>query len=118
MSRKTSDKILLPLIIIAAITAMVNIRPAAEGMPSKSEQTKTVQTEVTPAPVISAYKVMLSDGAVCLYELDSSGAELGRKIIDYIDVYSLYPSQIDTLLAGASFDSREAAAEFIQDLGS
>lgn len=118
MSIKTSAKILLPVIIIAAIIAMVNIRPVAESVPSKPEQTKTVQTEVAPLPAVSGYKVMLSDGAVCLYTLDSSGAELGRKVIDYIDVYSLYPSQIETLLAGASFDSREAAAEFIQDLGS
>ena len=118
MSIKTSSKILLPLIIIAAIIAMVNIRPAAENTPGNPQQIKAAQTEVAPEPAISGYKVMLSDGAVCLYTLDSSGAELGRKVIDYIDVYSLYPSQIETLLAGASFDSREAAAEFIQDLGS
>ena len=118
MSNKTTGKILLPVIILAAIIAMVNIRPAAENISAPSAQSKTAKTEATNAPAVSGYKVMLSDGAVCLYTLDASGAELDRKIIDYIDIYSLYPSQIDTLLAGANFESREAAAEFIQDLGS
>lgn len=118
MSRKTLHKILLPVIMLVATLAAFNIRPVAENIPLPSVQTKTAQTEVATAPAISGYKVMLSDGVVCLYTLDVSGAELDKTIINYIDVYSLYPSQIDTLLAGASFSSREAAAEFIQDLGS
>ena len=118
MSKKTLRIILLPVIILAATSAAINIRPPARSMPAPVTQSETAQTEATPQPAVSGYRVMLSDGVICLYTLDASGAELDRKIIDYIDVYSLYPSQINTLLAGASFDSREAAAEFIQDLGS
>ncbi|MBR6523580.1 MAG: hypothetical protein IKT39_03100 [Clostridia bacterium] len=118
MSKNTMRRILLPVIILAATVATVNIRPAAEDLTFSSTETKVVRTELHPASSVSGYKVMLSDGAVCLYTLDSSGNELDRTIIDYIDIYSLYPSQIDMLLAGANFENRESAAEFIQDLGS
>lgn len=118
MFKKTLRPVLCAFIAITAISAAVNIRPQAESTPAPINQTEAAETEASPQPEPSGYKVILADGAVCLYALDSSGAELDRKIIDYIDIYSLYDSQREALLAGAQFDSREAAAEFIQDLGS
>lgn len=118
MSRKTLRLILLSAIILVATSAAINIRPPARSMPAPVLQpiTSENKTEVSSTPY--SYRVILTDGAICLYTLDASGTELGRKIIDYIDVYSLYPSQIDTLLTGVFFNSKEDAAEFIQDLDS
>ncbi|MBR5587105.1 MAG: hypothetical protein IKW02_03990 [Clostridia bacterium] len=68
--------------------------------------------------VATTYMVKLDDESVYLNELDSEGTVLSQKKIDYINIYTLYPAQLEHLREGAIFDKREDAAEFIQDLGS
>ncbi len=118
MSKKILSAFLITAIFAVALSAMVTIRPVEENVPAPITETKAAETEAVPEPIPTSYKVILKDGAVCLYTIDESGTELSRKIIDYIDIYSLYDSQLEILRSGAVFDSREAAAEFIQDLGS
>lgn len=118
MSNKTLRLILLTIIAILAISGAVNIRPAQEITPPKFEKTSTAEVKAVPVPAQLSYKLMLENGVIYLYTLDSSGSVKEQKPIDYINIYSLYESQINLLLKGVSFDSREAAAEFIQDLGS
>lgn len=98
------------------------------GIPSSSVTNKDVsptppqyvrETSLPPDPkTASSYLINLENGLIYLTELDSSGTVLTRKTINYINIYSLYPSQLEQLRTGAVFDNREAAAEFIQDLGS
>ena len=114
-------KIIIPLvcIIIAfAVVALINIRP--DEKPSAQPIKESETTAVMPAKNASkyTYEVKLDGETVCLYTLDESGKNIDKKSINSINIYSLYPSQLDLLVSGRRFDSREQAAEFIQDLGS
>lgn len=118
MTKKKFYPVLYIAIFSVAIAALINIRPVPEDLPEPITPIKAATIDPAPEPAPANYEIKFSDGVVCLYTLDESGTELDRKIIDYIDIYSLYKSQVDALRSGIKFDSREAAAEFIQDLGS
>ena len=107
--------------IIAAVILSVGIPSAPVGNRNASHQSQQHFREASMPPEkgkVYSYLINLENDLIYLTELDSSGATLTRKTIDYINIYSLYPAQLEQLRSGASFDSREAVAEFIQDLGS
>ena len=112
MSAKTTAAIITAVIVSASIpSAPSNISP---------EQAVPIREASLPPEKgnVSSYLVNLQEESIFLTEFDSEGNELSQKSIDYINIYALYPSQLEQLRTGARFDNREAAAEFIQDLGS
>lgn len=116
MSKKVLFAIIIVALFIVAVIAMFNINPADEALPEIQEQISPAAIQPEPAP--SNYEIRLTGETLYLYTLDESGSELDKKTIEYIDIYSLQNFQLDTLRNGARFKSREAAAEFIQDLDS
>ncbi|MFA7636272.1 MAG: hypothetical protein WCX81_00760 [Monoglobales bacterium] len=118
MLGKTLRLVLLTIIVVLAICGAVKIRPAPEISPSEFKKTSTSEVQAAPQPAPKTYKLILENGVICLYTLDSAGVAVEQRTIDYINIYALYEAQINQLLKGITFDSREAAAEFIQDLGS
>ena len=116
MSRKVLLSVLCTIAVIIAIISAVNINPE-KSSPQTTQSPGSASAEpVLPSP--SSYEIKLTGENVCLYTLDESGSELERKTLEYIDIYSLRSAQLDALRTGAKFKSREAAAEFIQDLDS
>lgn len=116
MTRKALFSILCTLAVIIAIIAMVNITP--EESPAPQTTGTDSASAAAPSPSPSGYEIKLTGEKLCLYTLDEYGGELDRKTLEYIDIYSIRSSQLEELRAGTRFDSREAAAAFIQDLDS
>lgn len=115
MSGKTTAAIITAVILSASIPSS----PSSNRIAGPERSARIQETSLPPDNgVSSSFLINLQDEYICLTEFDSAGTELSKKIIDYINIYSLYPYQLEQLRAGAHFDSREAAAEFIQDLGS
>ncbi len=115
MSRKILFPVLCAIGATIAIFSMLNIAPPDVSVPAPQSDTVSPQSTVqTP----SSYEIKLTHGNVCLYTLDQQGSELDRKTLGYIDIHSLQEFLLDKLRTGAKFESREAAARFIQDLDS
>lgn len=117
MSGKTTVAIIAATLALTAPATFFNSPVKEEAIPDSVESQETSLPPET-APVAVFYELKLLDDQIYLFEFDSSGSELLRKPIDYIDIYSLYSSQSEVLRQGVRFDTRQAVAEFIQDLGS
>ena len=115
MSRKLLFPVLCTIGAAIAIIFILNITPPDVSVPGPPADTVSPQP-TTPIP--SIYEIKLTDGNVCLYAFDDEGSELDRKTLGYIDIHSLQEFLLDKLRTGAKFESREAAARFIQDLDS
>lgn len=115
MLKKIILTVICTIAAIIAIISMINTNPNDTPAPTP----KAISPSSGPAEQVpSSYEIKLTDGNICLFTLDQQGSELDRKTLGYIDIHSLQEFQLDKLLAGAKFESREAAAEFIQDLDS
>ena len=116
--RKSKLYFLMAAVITAAL---ITIRPATKSLPptKSSAADLTAETVVEPShEQILTFKLKLSEGVLFFTSYSEDGQAVHQKIIDYIDIYSLYPEQLSALEKGIAFNSRESAAEFIQDLGS
>ena len=115
MLKKIIFPVICTIIAIIAIISMINISPNDAPIPvPQAVGPSTQSAEQVP----SSYEIKLSEGKICLFTLDGQGSEIERKTLGYIDIHSLQAFQLDKILAGAKFESREAAAQFIQDLDS
>ncbi len=113
------SKKLVPIlfcVFVATLSLAINI--PREKPPMQPQETTEAAISPNPPAAGDTYKICLEDGAIYLYTIAPDGNLLQKKQIDYIDVYSLFKYQQDMLTEGKTFDSREKAAEFIQDLGS
>jgi len=115
MLKKIVFTVICTIAAIIAIISMINITPNDTSTPAPQAISPSAKQTVQ---VPSSYEIKLTDGNIFLFTLDQQGSELERKTLGYIDIHSLQAFQLDKLLAGAKFESREAAAEFIQDLDS
>ncbi len=112
------SKKLIPILICVFVAVLSLVATFSQEKPQEPPQ-KTTEVAISPkVPPADTYKICLEDDIVCLYTLSPDGTVLQKNKIDYIDVYSLFKYQQDMLTEGKTFDSREKAAEFIQDLGS
>lgn len=121
MTKSVRKGILYLIMTAVIIAALITIRPATSSLPpaKTSAAEHTAKTVVEPSrEQILTFKLKLSEGILSFTSYSEDGEPVQQKIIDYIDIYSLYPEQLSALEEGITFSSRESAAEFIQDLGS
>ena len=115
MSRKVLFPVLCALMAGIAIISVININSPDTLTPAPQISGPSSQ-DSTPSP--SIYEIKLTGGNICLYTLDERGSEIDCKTLSYIDIHSLQEFLLDQLRSGTKFESREAVAEFIQDLDS
>lgn len=104
------------------IAALITIRPETKTSPP-SDTSPTDQ--VAPTSILpeqdsspSTFELKLTAETLYFTAYNADGSVSEQKIIDYIDIYSLYTEQLKPLQKGITFKNRESVAEFIQDLGS
>lgn len=94
--------------------------------PEKTEYITKIQPQSVNVPVVNTaaeeekkpvYFVKLENGVINMYS-DENGEMSIILSIDYINLYSVPQAQLERLKRGEYFESRESAAEFIQDLDS
>ena len=118
MIKRILSAILLAAIIWVSISALLNIRIQDENLPTPSAQAETLPMSPQVKTPEFLYKVVLLNDKVYLLTFDSAGKRISDKLINSINPYALYPSQLDLVKEGVTFSNIEKAAEFIQDLGS
>lgn len=115
--KKINIKYLLLIPIITfSILALLNIRPVAE--PSGPPQNIPVNENISVSPTETTYLLIVLNGQLLLRSYNEKGELTEQKPIQYIDIYSLYSDQLSQLQKGIFFESAEAVAQYIQDLGS
>lgn len=122
MTTRIKTGILYFFMAVVLIAALITIRPAASpssppaNTPAKRAASSIIIPETKPSP--SLFELKLTENILYFTFYDDNGSPIEQKTIDYINIYSLYPEQLNSLKKGISFSSQESAAEFIQDLGS
>lgn len=122
MTRTAKVSILYFFMAAVLIMALITIRPATKSSPPPENPASDLTSAAAnipkqPSPT-SLFELKLSGDILLFTTYGSDGNISQQKTIDYIDIYSLYPEQLQSLQKGIFFKSRESAAEFIQDLGS
>lgn len=116
MRKRVLFLIISVIAVFIALVAMYNINYDNEKTPDIPDS-----ASATPAPqtiIEQGYEIRLSGETLYMSIMDESGSELSREALNYIDVHSLQSFQLESLRLGAKFKTRQAAAEFIQDLDS
>ena len=118
MIKRIISAVLLAAIIWVSISALLNIRLQDENLPTPSAQAETLPISPQAKTPEFVYTVVLLNDKVYLLTFDSAGEKISEKSINSINPYALYPSQLELIKGGVTFNNIEKAAEFIQDLGS
>ena len=116
MRKRVLFLIISVIAVFIALIAMYNLNYDGEKTPDIPESASTVPVPETA--IEQGYEIRLSGETLYMSITDESGSELSREVLNYIDVHSLQSFQLESLRLGAKFKTRQAAAEFIQDLDS
>ena len=120
MTKTIRNGIIYFFMIITLVASLITIRPAEIPSPSSEAPSVDHTSAALPGeiPVSTEFELKLTEGILYFSEYAPDGHPIRQETIDYIDIYSLYQEQLQSLEQGITFKTLESAAEFIQDLGS
>ena len=116
MRKRILFLIISVIAVFIALIAMYNLNYDGEKTPDIPDNASATHAPETTTE--QGYEIILSGETLYMSVTDESGSELSREALNYIDIYSLQSFQLESLRLGAKFKTRQAVAEFIQDLDS